>query len=146
MTARKAPEPEFGAGVLPLRVELSAETYGRLDQIAQTWHMDAHGLAARLIERGVKAIWTASSVASLAGLTPAPKRQAATPAAHPHGPGSKPRVTDDQLVRIRRLAAEGIPLTVIATQLDLSTSTVRKHVGKLRNNHLSAAPSERISA
>lgn len=141
MTAAKTTEPDFGPGVLPLRVELSAEIYGQLDQIAETWHIDSRALATQLIERGVTAIWTASPVASLTGIasrkTGSPRRR---------GAGSKPRVTDEQLIRIRHLAAEGIPVKVIAEQLDLSAQTVRNHVGKLRDNHLTANPSQRMSA
>ena len=127
MSAGRGSAPDSGPASRSLVVELSAETYGRLDRMAQALHLDAGKIAARWVDRGVSALWSAASIASCMGLTDAP---APTPRRRT-GPGSAPRVTDDQLVRIRRLTGEGVPVTVIAQQVGVSTQTVRRHAGKL---------------
>jgi DNA-binding NarL/FixJ family response regulator len=127
MSAGRGSAPESGPASRSLVVELSAETYGRLDRMAQALHLDAGKIAARWVDRGVAALWSAASIASCMGLVegvpPTPRRRT--------GPGSNPRVTDDQLVRIRRLAGEGVPVTAIAAQVGVAVATVRRHAGKL---------------
>jgi hypothetical protein len=106
--------PAAASGSLPLRIELPLATYASLDRLASSRGVAGRRLAARFVEQAVEAACGTTLVSDLTG--------------------QSELVTDDELIRIHKLAQAHIPIEEISRQTGVGIPVVELYVKRLQPN------------